>query len=335
MVWLDGGTFAMGSVDFYPEERPVHEATVGPFGIDEHPVTVAEFGRFVAATAYVTVAERTPDPAVYPDAAREDLVPGSVVFRPPAGPVPLNDVRRWWSWIPGASWRCPEGPSSGVAGRERHPVTHVALEDANAYARWSGKDLPTEAEWEFAARGGLDGAVYAWGDDVAPLGRLMANTWQGEFPWKNLVLDRFERTSPVGSFPPNGYGLFDMTGNVWEWTRDAWSTSHADSATHTCCSPRGPSGRRPASDVRAGPPSIPRHVIKGGSHLCAPNYCHRYRPAARQAHPTDTSTSHVGFRCVLRAPRAPSPHPSPPGQRAVAHRSSTAAMPADSRKEKE
>ncbi|MDQ3778793.1 MAG: formylglycine-generating enzyme family protein [Actinomycetota bacterium] len=294
MVWIPGGTFAMGSDGFYPEERPVHDASVRGFWIDEHPVTVAEFGRFVAATAYVTVAERPPDPALYPGVAREQLVPGSLVFRRSPGPVPTDDVGRWWAWVPGASWRCPEGPASSVDGREAHPVTHVAYEDAEAYARWAGKDLPTESEWEFAARGGLDAAVYAWGDAFAPRGELLANTWQGEFPWQNLLLDGYEGTSPVRAFRPNGYGLFDVTGNVWEWTVDPWRL-HQAPAGKGCCGP----GRDRAA------PAIPRRVTKGGSHLCAPNYCRRYRPAARQGQSVDTSTSHIGFRCVRRAEPRP------------------------------
>jgi formylglycine-generating enzyme required for sulfatase activity len=291
----------MGSEDFYPEERPVHAVTVEGFWIDEHPVMVAEFRRFVKATGHVTLAELAPDPTLYPGADPAMLVPGSLVFRPTRGPVPLDDYRSWWRWVPGASWRHPEGPGSTLHGRERHPVTHVGWEDAAAYARWAGKELPAEAEWEFAARGGLDGATYAWGDDFAPNGQLMANTWQGEFPWQNLLLDGYERTSPVGSFPPNGYGLVDMTGNVWEWTADPWQPRHSDAVEHACCAPSSPRGSDDPSPAVADGSAIPRRVTKGGSHLCAPNYCHRYRPAARQGEPIDTSTSHIGFRCVVRA----------------------------------
>ena len=289
MVWIPGGTFVMGSNDFYPEERPIHDATVRGFWIDEHPVTVAAFGRFVTAAGYVTVAERSPDPAMYPGVAREQLVPGSLVFCRPSGRVPTDDIGRWWKWVPGASWRCPAGRASSVDGREEHPVTHVAHEDAEAYARWAGKDVPTESEWEFAARGGLHAAAYAWGDEFTPGAELLANTWQGEFPWQNLLLDGYEGTSPVRAFPPNGYGLLDMTGNVWEWTVDPWRP-HQAPAGEVCCGP--------ARDRAA--PAIPQRVTKGGSHLCAPNYCRRYRPAARQSQSVDTSTSHIGFRCVRR-----------------------------------
>ncbi|MCK9485479.1 MAG: formylglycine-generating enzyme family protein [Dehalococcoidia bacterium] len=306
MVRVAGGRFRMGSEDFYPEERPVRQESVCDFWIDEHPVTVAEFRRFVQDTGRVTLAERPPDPRLYPGASPDLLVPGSLVFQPTAGPVSLDDHQQWWAWVPGACWRHPEGPDSNVGGRERHPVTHVGFEDALAYAEWAGKALPTEAEWEFAARGGLEGATYPWGDEFAPRGRMMANTWQGEFPWQNLLLDRFERTSPVGSFPPNGYGLFDMAGNVWEWTRDDWSPDHAgggyeasESEAGACCAPSAPLVTF-GSPVEQGLSVIPRRVVKGGSHLCAPNYCHRYRPAARQGEPIDTSTSHLGFRCVVR-----------------------------------
>jgi formylglycine-generating enzyme required for sulfatase activity len=263
---------------------------VDSFWIDACPVTVAEFAAFVQETGYVTVAERPPDTSVYPYADPALLVPGSLVFRRTRGPVDLRDYRNWWAYVPGASWRHPEGPGSTTAGRERHPVTHVAHEDALAYAAWCGKSLPSEAEWEFAARGGLDRAIFAWGDSFAPAGRLMANTWQGEFPWQNLGLDGFESTSPVGSFPPNGLGLYDMTGNVWEWTADAFPPDHSLVQSCPNCVPSLPVVE-----------SIPRHVIKGGSHLCAPNYCLRYRPAARQGEAVDTSTCHIGFRCVIRS----------------------------------
>ena len=226
MVWVPGGAFLMGSNEFYPEERPVRPARIGGFWMDEHPVTVAEFRRFIKATGHITVAEMTPDPADFPAAEPGQLVPGSLVFTPPDRPVPLDDFRHWWSWVPGAQWRHPEGPGSTLHGLEQHPVTHVAYPDAVAYAEWAGKALPTEAEWEFAARGGLEGATYAWGDEFAPRGRMMANTWQGDFPVHNDLLDGYARTSPVGKFPPNGYGLIDITGNVWEWTSDDYTSSH-------------------------------------------------------------------------------------------------------------
>lgn len=305
MAWIPGGTFAMGDDRFYPEERPVRRVSVDGFWMDTHPVTAAGFRRFVRDTGYVTVAERPLEEADYPDADPELLVPGSLVFRKTDGPVDLRDVTRWWAYVPGASWRRPHGPGSTVNGRDRHPVVHVAYEDAAAYAAWQGKDLPTEAEWEIAARGGLDSAVFAWGDEHFPGGKAVANTWQGEFPWQNLKVDGFEGTSPVGSFPPNGFGLYDICGNVWEWTSDFFTRSHEGVAPRPCCVPHNPRVTSSEASHAPGQPgaNIPRRVIKGGSHLCAPNYCLRYRPAARQAEAVDTSTGHIGFRCVLRAPR--------------------------------
>jgi len=300
MAWIPGGTFLMGSDRHYPEERPAHRVSVDGFWMDAHAVTNDEFARFVAATGYVTVAERTPDPADYPGAKPELLVPGSAVFRKPAHRVDLRNPYEWWAYVPGADWRHPQGPDSSIDGLGDHPVVHVAYEDALAYARWAGKDLPTEAEWEFAARGGLDGATYAWGDEFLPGGRFMANTWQGEFPIQNLALDGYEWTAPVGSFPPNGYGLYDMIGNVWEWTRD-WYQEYG-AVIRSCCASTNPRGgeREASYDPRTPDNRIPRKVIKGGSYLCAPNYCRRYRPAARLAQPVDTSTCHLGFRCVVR-----------------------------------
>jgi sulfatase modifying factor 1 len=299
MTWIPAGTFAMGADDFYPEERPVHETTVDGFWMDAHAVTVAEFRRFVTETGYTTVAERPLDPQTYPDVSPDLLVPGSLVFRKSRHAVDLRDVSNWWAYTPGASWHAPEGAGSRVAGRHRHPVTHVAYEDAAAYAAWAGKELPTEAQWERAARGGLDGATFAWGDQFAPDGRMMANTWQGEFPWQNLRADGYEGTSPVGAFAPNGFGLYDMTGNVWEWTADFFAAHDPGRDAPVCCAPQNPRVAVPQTDE-----PIPRRVIKGGSHLCAPNYCLRYRPAARQGEAVDTSTSHIGFRCIVRRPDA-------------------------------
>jgi formylglycine-generating enzyme len=309
MVWVPGGEFLMGSEDFYPEERPVHRVAVDGFWVDEHPVTVAEFRRFVKATGHVTWAERPPDPTDYPDALPELLVPGSLVFTGADRPVDLSNIQNWWTWVPGADWRHPEGPGSTLDGRDRHPVTHVAFSDAQAYAAWAGKELPTEAEWEYAARGGLEGKIFCWGDDFAPKGRMMANTWQGEFPWQNLLLDGYERTSPVRSFLPNGYGLFDMAGNVWEWTSDFFTPAHDDEPNHPCCAPHNPRVISPEQSYQKSGPGahIPRRVTKGGSHLCAPNYCLRYRPAARQGQAVDSTSSHIGFRCARRfgGPTAP------------------------------
>jgi formylglycine-generating enzyme required for sulfatase activity len=308
MRWIDGGAFLMGSDNFYPEERPVHRVRVDGFWIDEHPVTVAEFRRFVRATGYITVAERALDPAKYPGADPDLLVPGALVFQKAGAPVDLRDYRNWWRYVPGAQWRHPLGPGSTLDGRDRHPVTQVAYEDAEAFAKWAGKALPTEAEWEFAARGGLEGKTFVWGDEFAPKNRMMANTWQGEFPWQNLLLDRYEGTSPVGTFPPNGYGLFDIAGNVWEWTADFYSRYPA-AVESPCCAPRNPRVTSADDSFGHGQPGadIARRVTKGGSHLCAPNYCLRYRPAARQAEAVDTSTCHIGFRCVVRVSHGSGP----------------------------
>ena len=306
MVWILGGAFLMGSDDHYPEEAPAHRVGVDGFWMDRYAVTNAQFRRFVTETGYVTVAERPPDPAQYPDADTDFLVPGSLVFRKTQGPVNLRDYRNWWAFVPGAHWRCPAGPGSSISGRAQHPVVHIAYEDAEAYARWAGKALPTEAEWECAARGGLDGAVYAWGDTFAPDGVMMANTWQGEFPWQNLKTDGYDGVAPVGSFPPNGYELCDMTGNVWEWTTDWYLPRHPDDIAKPCCGPVNPRGGAPEESydptLRASP--IPRKVIKGGSYLCAPSYCLRYRPAARSPEAVDSSTNHLGFRCIVRVERS-------------------------------
>jgi formylglycine-generating enzyme required for sulfatase activity len=294
MVRIPGGTFAMGSDGHYPEEAPVREVTVDGFWIDEHPVTNLEFTRFVKDTGHVTWAEREPDPADYPDAQEDLLFAGSVVFRKTDGPVDLSDHLNWWTWARGADWRHPQGPESSLHGRERHPVVHVAFSDAEAYAAWAGKELPTEAEWEYAARGGLDGAEFAWGHEFTPRGKPMANTWQGEFPYENTLLDGYEGTSPVRTFPPNGYGLYDVCGNVWEWTTDWYAPSHEPASP--CCTGDPRAASIDPGDLAA----VPRRVMKGGSHLCAPSYCRRYRPAARMAQAIDTTTSHLGFRCLVR-----------------------------------
>jgi formylglycine-generating enzyme len=227
---------------------------------------------------------------------------GSLVFSPPPHPVSLADCSQWWVYRFGACWRKPYGPGSSIKDLDDHPVVHVTHSDAEAYAGWAGKELPTEAEWEFAARGGLDDAEFAWGDDFMPDGRQMANTWHGEFPHQNLSPQAYKRTTPVGSFPPNGFGLHDMIGNVWEWTTDWYSPKHEPEAPKACCIPENPRGGREEGsyDPRQPAVRIPRKVVKGGSHLCAPSYCRRYRPAARHAQPVDTSMSHIGFRCIVR-----------------------------------
>ena len=294
MVLIPGGTFQMGSADFYPEEKPVHPVHVSTFLLDRGPVTVAQFERFVDDTGYVTVAERAPDPADYPGVDPTVLVPGALVFTPTSGPVPLRDPALWWRWVPGSHWRRPEGPGSdALAGRAEHPVTQVCWEDATAYARWAGARLPTEAEYEYAARGGQQHEPYAWGPERFPDGRPMANTWQGRFPY--LHTGR-AGTSPVGTYPQNAYGAVDLIGNVWEWTSDRWHP-HPEAATSPCCVPTDP------RHTDAGP-ARPRDafVVKGGSHLCAPEYCLRYRPAARQPQDRDSATTHIGFRCARDVP---------------------------------
>jgi sulfatase modifying factor 1 len=301
MVWIPGGEFRMGSDEHYPEEAPSHKVSVDGFWIDPHPVTNAEFRRFVEATGYETFAEIPPKAEDYPGALPEMLYAGSMVFVKPKKRVSTAECT-WWSFHEGADWRHPYGPESTTEGLEDHPVVHVAWRDVEAYANWAGKQIPTEAEWEFAARGGLDGADYAWGNDLYLEGRHMANTWQGEFPWKNLRSDGYERTSPVQAFPTNGYGLYDMIGNVWEWTTDWYQAWHPGDRPKACCVPHNPRGAAEDSSYDEAMPEqrIPRKVLKGGSHLCAPNYCRRYRPAARYPHPVDTSTCHVGFRCITR-----------------------------------
>ena len=300
MIWIPGGAFRMGSDRHYVEEAPAHRVIVDGFWMDATPVTNRQFAAFVEATGHVTVAERKPDPRDYPGALPHMLRAGSLVFSPTPRPVSLEDWSQWWSFKFGADWRHPLGPDSSIRGLDDHPVVHVAYPDALAYARWAGKSLPTEAQWEYAARGGLEGAEFAWGDELTPNGRHMANTWQGAFPFENTAEDGFERTSPVGSYPANGYGLFDMIGNVWEWTCDWYEPRHPDEALKACCTPRNPRGGRQERSYDPLQPSvrIPRKVLKGGSHLCAPSYCRRYRPAARHPEPIDTSAGHVGFRCV-------------------------------------
>ena len=266
-VLLPGGEFAMGGADFYADEAPVHRVRVDAFKIDRYPVTNAEFGHFVAATGYLKVAGRPLNPADYPGVPQADLAPGALVFTPTPGPVDLQDFSQWWRWVPGARWSQPAGPGSTLDGKADHPVVQVSFADAAAYAQWAGKDLPSEAEWEYAARGGLDQTTYTWGNELKPNGVLMANTWQGHFPYDNHGANGWIGTPPVGSFPRNGFDLYDMTGNVWEWTTD---------------------------------------------YLCAPEYCLRYRPAARSPQAVDTATTHIDFRCIQRTVSAETPPGNPP-----------------------
>jgi formylglycine-generating enzyme required for sulfatase activity len=306
MIWIPGGMFLMGTNDkeSFPNERPAHLVQVEGFWMDENDVTNAEFSKFVEATGYVTTAERKIDwedlkkelPPGTPKPVDSALAPGALVFTPTCGPVPLNDLSAWWRWVHGANWRHPEGPGSSIQGRENHPVVQVSWHDAVAYAQWAGKRLPTEAEWEFAARGGLESKRYVWGDEFKPGGKHMANTWQGLFPVTNTAEDGFVGTSPVGSFPANGYGLYDMAGNVWQWCSDWYRVdSNIEAASKNVCrDPRGPT-----ESYDPGDPYSPKRVVKGGSFLCNPSYCESFRPSARRGTPPDTGSSHTGFRCVI------------------------------------
>jgi formylglycine-generating enzyme len=303
MRLLKGGVFRMGAERFYREEAPVRLVRVDPFWIDETPVTNRDYARFVTKTGYRTLAEQAPDPAVYADLPSDLAHPGSLVFEPTRGPVNLDDPNQWWHFRLGAYWARPFGPDSDIAGIEDHPVVHIAYADAQAYAAWKGKHLPTEAEWEYAARGGLDGADYAWGTELAPAGAMLANYWQGAFPFANQLLDGWARTSPVRTYAPNGHDLYDMIGNVWEWTADWFvQPTIAHKVKASCCVPSNPRGGRERDSFDPSMPAlrIGRKVLKGGSHLCAPNYCQRYRPAARLPQMIESSTGHIGFRCVVR-----------------------------------
>jgi formylglycine-generating enzyme len=304
MTLVPGGVFSMGSENFYPEERPLRQVRVDRFWMDAAPVTNSDFGRFVDDTGYVTEAEIPPDPERYPLMLEGMGAAGSLVFHQTRTPVDLSDPGQWWSFEIGADWRHPEGPNTDIAKLADHPVVHVSYTDALAYANWAGKALPTEAEWECAAWGGSSDQDYVWGSELMPGGRVMANTWHGLFPFANQSPHGWTRTSAVGAFPPNEWGLFDMIGNVWEWTSDWYSAgkSSPERQGPSCCIPSNPRGARRADSLDPSSPlvAIPRRVVKGGSHLCAPSYCQRYRPPARQPQAVDTSTSHIGFRCIIR-----------------------------------
>jgi formylglycine-generating enzyme len=296
MMWIPGATFLMGSNEGLPDEAPAHEVTVAGFWMDKTEVTNEQFAKFVEATGYVTLAERKPDAKDFPDAPPEALVPGSVVFTPPqGGDVDLQNHYSWWSYVPGANWRHPEGPSSNLEGREKHPVVHVAWDDAMAYCQWAGKRLPTEAEWEHAARGGLHGQPFVWGANRPEDWKKAANIWQGKFPTQNSEQDGYRTTAPVASFPPNGYGLHDMAGNVWEWCADWYRPDYYRSSPKL--NPKGPD-----SSFDPNEPGVPKRVIRGGSFLCSDVYCSGYRPSARMKSSADTGLSHTGFRCVKDGP---------------------------------
>ncbi|WP_319454449.1 MULTISPECIES: formylglycine-generating enzyme family protein [unclassified Mycobacterium] len=287
LVWIPAQTALLGSDAHYPEEAPTREVAVDGFWMQRHQVTNAQFAGFVDATKYVTVAERPLNPDDYPGAPRENLQPGSMVFHRTTGPVDVRHLDQWWTWTPGACWNHPRGPKSSLRNREQHPVVHVAFDDAQAYADWAGLALPTEVQWETAARGGLRGAAYTWGDEPEPAGQRLANYWHGEFPY--LPDTGYGATRPVGSFPANGYGLHDMAGNAWEWTTDWWAD---DRSVESCCAADSYDPNQPQFEIG-------RRVVKGGSFLCADSYCLRYRPAARRPQMVDTGMSHIGFRCIL------------------------------------
>lgn len=305
MAWIPPGRFAMGCDDeAMPDARPVHTVSLDGFWIDRTEVTNAQFRKFVEATGYVTLAEKSPDaealrkqrPPDAPPPAGDELAPGSLVFTMPKGPVSLSDWRQWWRWVPGASWKHPEGPGSSIEGLDQYPVVHVSWDDAVAYAKWAGKRLPTEAEWEYAARGGLDQKRYYWGEEFRPNGQWMANTWQGRFPSENTAEDGFKGAAPVASFPANGFGIHDMAGNVWEWCADWYRPdAYAHSSDHN---PLGPMDSHDPQE-----PNIPKRVQRGGSFLCSDQYCTRYLAGARGREAVDSTANHVGFRCVKSAGR--------------------------------
>jgi formylglycine-generating enzyme len=305
MVWIDGGEYTRGSVsdNAYPSEGPIHQVQVSGFWMDETEVTNAQFRQFVKETGYVTVAERPVDwevlkttvPPGTPKPDDTDLLPGSLVFTPPNGAVPLDNMYRWWSWVNGADWKHPFGPETSIDNKDNYPVTHIAYEDAEAYAKWAGKRLPTEAEWEYAARGGKEGKDFAWGDELLPGGKYMANFFQGSFPYDNQPLDGFDRSAPVKSYSPNEFGLYDMTGNVWEWTSDWYRIdAYVNLANIPVCeNPKGPE-----SSYDPDEPYAAKRVIKGGSYLCSDKYCSNFRPSARMPSEIYSGQEHVGFRCV-------------------------------------
>lgn len=308
MVWIPGGEFSMGSSDptclscggndAMPDARPIHRVYVDGFWMDRTEVTNQEFARFVKASSYVTVAERTPTAAEFPNAPPENLVAGSTIFTPPDHAVPLNDHYQWWNYVKGANWRHPAGPGSNLKGKDHYPVVHVAYEDALAYAKWAGKRLPTEAEWEFAARGGLSGKTYAWGAEFRPRGRWMANTFQGTFPLHDTGEDGYAGLAPVGKFPPNGYGLLDVAGNAWEWCSDWYrpNTYSLEAAQGVARNPQGPESSEDPAE-----PGVQKRVHRGGSFLCTDQYCTRYMVGTRGKGEPSTGTNHVGFRCVRPA----------------------------------
>ncbi len=290
-VWVNGGTFTMGESSYYPEEGPLLEVTVDGFWMDQYEVTNAQFARFVEATGYVTEAEKKPDPALFPGIPEEKLMPGSVVFIMPTDLRRGGNITQWWQFVPGANWRKPYGPGSDIHDSEHHPVIHVSYADAAAYAQWAGRQLPTEAEWEYAARGGLEQQPYTWGSELKPADSWQANIWQGTFPLTNSGEDGYQGTAPVGCYPPNHYGLHDMAGNVWEWVADWYYSRHNPAEQTISTYPAGLDPRQPGTPVK---------VIKGGSYLCAENYCLRYRPAARQPQESTLAAAHIGFRTILR-----------------------------------
>ena len=298
MVWIPAGDFWMGSEEaMFPDARPLHRVHVDGFWMDRTTVTNRQFAAFVKATRYVTVVERAANPAQYPGAPPDMLLPGAPVFTPPSKPVPLDNLLNWWRWQPGASWRHPEGPGSGLQGLDNYPVVQVAYQDAVAYAKWAGKRLPTEAEWEYAARGGLDRKTFVWGDQDAPGGKYMANTFHGHFPDGNSGADGFKGLAPVCSYPANGYNLCDMSGNVWQWTSDWYRPDYYQTLVEQAAVVRNPQG--PADSYDPSDPGVPKRVQKGGSFLCTDQYCGRYRPGGRGKGEAATGASNVGFRVVL------------------------------------